>query len=486
MPIQTSNACGVNSHMWISDTAMCRLSDQSQIRQWLNTQKLVDLVRLGSFFPDSGYVANHAYGELTHWSPFINTYIESLKNKYQGVFDGTSAKEDIAFLFGVAAHGFEDELFDTIFLRRSLEIENTDQDLADPGVDYLLTSQGKTHIKPAFYFPMESVIEAIRATNTEVEQSNISLGMNRAYLATALVTAPMAAANLAQPYYDSMPWVASHFDDFAIPGSLNQEPYFVGQLFESIWLQLKGEWKAEQGFIGSVPAEGQLLESAGLIADRTVSFIFSLGMYEPTIREHLKIEDEMGQEIEYELAFNRWSNGNDYSRVIQVLITTPLIAGRGYQFKFLPGIRWVNGSVLDVEKNFFFYARCEMGATEERCMPRVIEEGVKGGAQRGCLVTMEEEMVQIAQMDMGVDQALLDVALVQDQLVQDASVIEKDMHLMDISVRVEDLGMTEKHQGCMQKNHGGTLGMMVVLFLIYVLNMFVLRQCNRMVDIDKI
>ena len=180
-------ACGVNSHMWISDTAMCQLNANSPIRSWLNTQALVDLVRVGSFFPDSGYTISHPYGEMTHWSPFVNTYIENIKRKHQGDFQSQSAKEEIAFLFGLAAHGFEDEVFDTIFLRRSLEIENVDQDLADAGLDLILIAQGKTHLRPPLRFPVASVASAIADTNTAVTERDLNMGMGRAYLATLLL-----------------------------------------------------------------------------------------------------------------------------------------------------------------------------------------------------------------------------------------------------------------------------------------------------------
>jgi hypothetical protein len=279
---------------------------------------------------------------------------------------------------------------------------------------------------------------------------------------------------MADEYAVQMPWVTANYDNDLIPGSLSNEPYFVAGLFESIWSQINGTWLAVDGFIGTLPMAGQLLATEGLIADQTVSFIFSLGMFEPEIRSHLKVEDEVGTELDYDLKFNRWSNGQDYSRVIQVK-PIGLIKGRGYYFKFLPGIRWVNGQILETEKSFFFYAQCEAFATEDRCFPQNPEAeqqalGERGGNPRGCLVMADENpMTDQGISDNGIsnlgasDHSLSDTGIsdtgisdtgIPDQALssQDASQLSSDQAISQVQVdqSIESNHQTKNQEGCDQ------------------------------------
>ena len=81
-----SRACGVNAHLWITDSAICQLPEGSLLRAFYTDQRHVDLTRLGSSFPDSGYAVSHAYGEVAHWPPFVQKYIEDFQSRF-GVDD---------------------------------------------------------------------------------------------------------------------------------------------------------------------------------------------------------------------------------------------------------------------------------------------------------------------------------------------------------------------------------------------------------------
>jgi hypothetical protein len=53
-------------------------------------------------FPDWGYLCNTGAGEASHWSPFIEWYIEYLKGNYKPNTD--EYDQLVAFLIGLESH----------------------------------------------------------------------------------------------------------------------------------------------------------------------------------------------------------------------------------------------------------------------------------------------------------------------------------------------------------------------------------------------
>ena len=79
-------SCGVNSHLWITDSAICQLPEGSRLKAFYSNQTHVDLTRLGSSFPDSGYAINHesmfslgAPGTKFVRNRFLRTFTERVK-----------------------------------------------------------------------------------------------------------------------------------------------------------------------------------------------------------------------------------------------------------------------------------------------------------------------------------------------------------------------------------------------------------------------
>lgn len=115
LPAMPADGAGMQTHAWMAVTAIDKVQD-GQLQALLRAN--IDQVRLGGRFPDGGYFPGNTYGEEAHWQRFADAYLGILRSKSScGDLtrpNGPCAKE-IAFLFGVIAHGTGDEVWDWLF-----------------------------------------------------------------------------------------------------------------------------------------------------------------------------------------------------------------------------------------------------------------------------------------------------------------------------------------------------------------------------------
>ena len=107
-------AAGMITHAWMADEAIGHVSDP-KLEAYLDLHN--HEVLSGASSPDTGYAAG-GYGEITHWERFVNAYVSYLRGR-SGCGDLTSRLSPcaplVAHMFGVAAHGMGDEMWDWLF-----------------------------------------------------------------------------------------------------------------------------------------------------------------------------------------------------------------------------------------------------------------------------------------------------------------------------------------------------------------------------------
>jgi len=79
-------------------------------------QKNQNAYRSGSIFADSGYAANHAYGEFSHWHDFLNQYQQTLIERCPDPGATENCAKVWAHFFGTVAHALSDNNFDRYFV----------------------------------------------------------------------------------------------------------------------------------------------------------------------------------------------------------------------------------------------------------------------------------------------------------------------------------------------------------------------------------
>ena len=138
-----SYSCGIATHAWVSKLAVTKVD--GDLRAF--AEKHLDVIYNGSYFPDSGYsdwMCNASYGETAHWPPFLNDYLDYIKETCRlpnGKMDITGECGTlIAFLLGTASHGLTDNWHDSHFLVTMVHMgffpdENAAQSVTDRGLD---------------------------------------------------------------------------------------------------------------------------------------------------------------------------------------------------------------------------------------------------------------------------------------------------------------------------------------------------------------
>ena len=63
---------GINGHINVTQWSL------KEAEQSVNGERrTVGMQWFGSAFPDTGYAVSHAYGEVTHWTPFLSAFIDN-------------------------------------------------------------------------------------------------------------------------------------------------------------------------------------------------------------------------------------------------------------------------------------------------------------------------------------------------------------------------------------------------------------------------
>jgi hypothetical protein len=390
--------CGVNSHLWITDSAICQLPEGSTLRDFFSEARHVDLTRLGSAFPDSGYVSGHPYGEYAHWSPFVEAYIRSFRSRVPVDPErwGPDELDEVAFIMGVAAHGVEDEWFDTQFLRWAHQEDGVGQDTIDPNLDFILIAQRNSALYPELYYPLEGVTLALNEAGVPVDAETIEGGVRFLHdFALKLTQNPEALESMIEVNEPVMPWTMRHYLNPAITGSLGQEPRWIARLFQSVWSRIYDQFIPEEALLGVDPIEGYSLRRADVASEeegRWVSLYIAIGAEEASLRASVRLVDERGVLVPSLSRSTRWSDGEGLSRIYQVAPLTlpsaplndqgaPLSAQLWLEVD--PGVRFINGAMTTEEVRFPVTVDC--GASPCADAPSDDPTPLRwGGEQQGC------------------------------------------------------------------------------------------------------
>ncbi len=415
----SSEACGVNAHLWITDSAICQLPQATRTRALFEDQRRVDLTRLGSAFPDSGYAINHEYGEVAHWYPFIQAYIESFHDRHGAEEREWSieAYDEVAFIMGVAAHGYEDELFDTQFLRWVSQEDDRGQDLIDPAVDLLLIHEGHTELLPPLEFPLESAVEALQRSGVEVSSGDVQAGVSRVHqFALGLSQTPEALTSLVERDAPLIPWTTRHYLNREISGSLAHEPQRVASLLDTIYRRLAGEEVAESVISSVDPSAPRTLDRAGVALrdeSRWISLYFNTAVMTQSVLDSLSLSTVEGQNVSFESRSTRWGGGDGYTRIIE-LSPYDLPDSSTLRLELSSGIELINGEVTRGAQEYLIEI-----CAQDRCNSPELPELMWGGRQRGCWVRealdlgmADQEMNHVSMIDLGmVDSEVNDISM---------------------------------------------------------------------------
>ncbi len=366
-------AHGINGHVHVTGWAIENLPP-GELRDFFADPEIREAAQIGASFPDSGYAIGDGYGELAHWEPFVDGYVRHLRAR--APFDTPEERKQVAFLMGLAAHGLQDELFDSVFLHQVHEHDGpfprtvngkeypTAQDPADPGTDAFLFTDGYLRFKPALFVPFDDVIAVMADVHGHrVERETIDQGMRR--VKTLVIDRFHAIA----PVYERemrpvIPWTAANYMDPGIPGSLTSEIAPTGAYLQALWDRLHDRWPARAVVTHTWPEAPRRLRSGDpATVDSWITLVFGAGTINGSVNtETVRLLDAGGAEVPFSLHHTRWGGSpDDSSRLVQLRPTAPLAPDAEHTVRVEPGVRLQDGRVLDVPWTYTFRTPCADG-----------------------------------------------------------------------------------------------------------------------------
>ncbi len=261
---EPARATGMQGHVWSSHCALETLPP-GELKTLLeeNARRLDN----GSFFPDSGYAAGHAYGEAAHWEQFVEGYVRWLRATWADPLRDPAAAPHVAFLMGAASHGLVDQTFDILFTDKVREVDGPTDDL-DTSMDIFLAAR-RVYV-PELDYPAKDLATIFgERLGLEVPASAITKGMDLARTGQAVVTELLWKDHEARG--KQYPWARARYLDPRVPGAYPWGGPAVAKYWQNVARRLQGDATADALVVGTDPAPNGALR--GLAAGKVDAYL---------------------------------------------------------------------------------------------------------------------------------------------------------------------------------------------------------------------
>ena len=262
-------AAGMITHAWIADEAKDEVSDP-KLRQFLRLRRF-ELLSGGSF-PDTGYAAG-GYGEISHWERFIDGYVEYLRER-PGCADlsdplGPCAPY-VAHMFGAAAHGMGDEMWDWLFEPLIADHgESPDFPVSFPppfeaaniissqeyAMDTIALADHFRWADSGYYLPPPNELTPIYDAIGHGQTTEADLVSGFTVGSAALSAERAGGAADAPRVREQMPWASAHMDDES--GGVLDSAGGVAGYYDAIWAKVLDEEPPPPKLAAVHPEDGE-------------------------------------------------------------------------------------------------------------------------------------------------------------------------------------------------------------------------------------
>ncbi|AKF11133.1 zinc dependent phospholipase C family protein [Sandaracinus amylolyticus] len=365
-----ASAHGLHGHVHVTGWAISNLPP-GELRDVFEDPDVREAALAGAMFPDTGYAlgsdAARAYGEHAHWEPFIEDFVQRVRTTYGPTYDTKEERMLVAFLMGCAAHGLQDELFDSTFLYEAEQRDGHGQDATDPGTDGFLVQDGYFWMTPSEYLPIADLLPlyASLPQSAEIDEDLIRSQVRRvrgAYVNDTI--GPTIAEGNGERYRPQIPWTAEHYMDPAVAGSLYAEITPTARYMLALWERLHDRFEESELVIHAWPdAPRRLREADHTSVASWVTLVLGKGVQQDGASATLV--DSLGAPHGLELRYTRWGG---VSRLVRVVASADYTPGETYTATLASGAMLVDGSSTTSAHEHTFQVAC---ATEDdpRCPP---------------------------------------------------------------------------------------------------------------------
>lgn len=366
-------AHGIVGHMHVTGWAIDNLPP-GELKAIFEDPDVFRAAVTGAMFPDTGYPldkpAAREYAEYTHWEPFIDRFVEHIRTTYAPPYDTKEEKMLIAFLMGCAAHGLQDELFDSTFLYETEQRDGHSAEVADPGTDGFLVLDGYFRLVPSDYLPIDEILPLYAVLNQPIDraliESQVSVVRN-AYANDTL--GPLVAANYGRRALPQIPWAAQHYLDMGIAGSLGAEVEPTLHYLEALWERLNGRFDDSHLIVHTWPEAPRRLRSANHNDVASwVTLVFGKGVQQDSATPSLV--DMADTTHPFQLRYTRWGGT---SRLVRFQPTEDFQPGAFYTASIAAGATLVDGTQTTHAQELTFQVDC-LDPDDAACPPVTIAD----------------------------------------------------------------------------------------------------------------
>ncbi len=353
--VPPARANGQTSHQGITVDAIGRVADEG-LAELLARDDVRDALLNGTMFPDGGYAVDDGYGELAHWEPTQDAYLDWIVANHPPPFDDEGAQH-VAFLLGLRSHGMADQFYDATYMERSRAYDPAESWACcsmDEATDVAFAVRRGAGTVPAPWWP-DSLIESFAAQGHTVAGGTIDDGM--ALLGVAIWGVGRLAENpdAVAEYEALFPWACAHQFDPRAVGRPEHEAEVVAAYWKVTWDRLNGATGWESPVIHTFPPAGGTVAARGADdLDARLEVVFAKGLDPDSVTaQTVTVTDASG--AAHPVAPHVFYGWN--SHVVNIAPEADWAADTDYVLTLHPGIRTFDGYTLDAAIEVAFTTR---------------------------------------------------------------------------------------------------------------------------------
>lgn len=272
-------ANGQTSHQHITVDAVPMLPP-GELADLLARDDVRDAFLNGAMFPDGGYAVGDDYGEMAHWEPLQDLYLQWILQNHPAPFDDAGAKH-VAFYLGMLSHGMADQLYDATYMERSRAwdpAESWAQYSMDEATDVAYAAIRGEGVVPERWWPRE-LLPLFEARGHVVDEDTVDQGQQLLGLAIRYVGASAQYEETVANYTAQFPWACTHQVDADVVGNPPHEAEVVAAYWQVAWDRLNGGDGWSEPVIAAEPADGGWLRARDHTSpDARLAVVFAKGL----------------------------------------------------------------------------------------------------------------------------------------------------------------------------------------------------------------
>jgi len=337
-----ARANGQTTHVWITEQALLDL-EEGELATLLRSPAMRDPLLNGAMFPDGGYAVNDGYGEIAHWEPFQQAYLQWIRETFSPPWDQGEAAEHVAFLMGLGSHGMADEVFDSLFMERSRIYDpgwDGGTSNLDTASDVLFAAEVGGIVPPDPWLPIEVVTPLFNEQlGYAVEAATIESGHNLLFSALAYTEWGRTNEERLATFRSEFPWTASNLSNLDVPGSPFREARVIARYWEDLWSRLHAPEAWSTPVLEVVPAQGSAAHPTdSSLVEARLHLSFSRGVEDESLSA-ISVHDGAGNPLPVEVEHHY----GDFSHAVHVLPTQDWPINETVELRIAAGITNFDG-----------------------------------------------------------------------------------------------------------------------------------------------